>query len=56
MIVHYLEVGVIYPSSVDVGSEGSDGSSVNQISVIGNSPWSVPRLLAWPRGSRTVDD
>jgi hypothetical protein len=32
-----LEIGVIYLSYVNVGNEGSDGSSFNQTSVIGNS-------------------
>jgi hypothetical protein len=56
MIVHDLEAGVIYPSSVDVGSEGSDGSSSTKLQLLVTVPWSVPRLLAWPRGSRTIED
>jgi hypothetical protein len=37
MTLRVLEIGVIYLSYVNVGSEGSDGSSFNQTSVIGNS-------------------
>jgi hypothetical protein len=32
------------------------GQVSTKLQSLATVPWSVPRLLAWPRGSRTVED